>query len=48
MGYVPIGVEIVTQYFPILPDSFSWTSTVTIAMHCDKYAVTYLPIDYRE
>jgi len=36
------------QYFPILPDQFSWTTTITLAMHCDKYAVSYLPIDYRE
>jgi len=40
--------EVVTQYFAILPDAFSWTSTITIAMHCDKYAVTYVPIDYRQ
>lgn len=39
--------DIVMQYFPILPDQFSWTTTITIAMHSDKYAVTYLPIDYR-
>ena len=39
--------EIALQYFPILPDQFSWTSTITLAMHCDKYAVRYLPIDYR-
>lgn len=36
------------QYFAILPDQFSWTTTITLAMHCDKYAVAYLPIDYRE
>src|SRR5579863_8762807 len=39
--------DIVMQYFPILPDQFSWTTTITLAMHCDKYAVAYLPIDYR-
>lgn len=39
---------VVMQYFPILPDQFSWTTTITLAMHCDKYAVSYLPIDYRE
>jgi hypothetical protein len=36
----------VMQYVPILPDQFSWTTTITLAMHCDKYAVSYLPIDY--
>ncbi len=34
------------QYFPILPDQFSFTTTITLAMLCDKYAVSYLPIDY--
>ncbi|MBI4516678.1 MAG: glycosyltransferase family 2 protein [Deltaproteobacteria bacterium] len=40
--------EVVMQYFPMLPDQFSWTTTITLAMHCDKYAVSYLPIDYRQ
>lgn len=39
--------DVVAQYFPILPDQFSFTTTITLAMHCDKYAVVYLPIDYR-
>lgn len=39
--------NVVMQYFPILPDQFSWTTTITLAMHCDKYAVSYLPINYR-
>ena len=39
--------EVAIQYFSILPDQFSWTTTITLAMHCDKYAVAYLPIDYR-
>lgn len=39
--------EVAMQYFAILPDQFSWTTTITLAMHCDKYAVVYLPIDYR-
>jgi glycosyltransferase involved in cell wall biosynthesis len=34
------------QYFTILPDQFSFTTTITLAMLCDKYAVSYLPIDY--
>ena len=40
--------DVVVQYFPILPDQFSWTTTITLAMHCDKYAVKYVPIDYLE
>jgi glycosyltransferase involved in cell wall biosynthesis len=39
--------DLAMQYFPILPDQFSWTTTITLAMHCDKYAVAYMPIDYR-
>lgn len=39
--------DVVMQYFPILPDQFSWTTTITLAMHCDKYAVKYVSIDYR-
>jgi glycosyltransferase involved in cell wall biosynthesis len=35
------------QYFHILPDQFSFTTTITMAMLCDKYAVTYVPIDYQ-
>jgi glycosyltransferase involved in cell wall biosynthesis len=40
--------DVVMQYFPLLPDQFSWTTTITLAMHCDKYAVSYLPINYRQ
>jgi glycosyltransferase involved in cell wall biosynthesis len=40
--------DVATQYFPILPNQFSFTTTITLAMHCDNYAVTYLPIDYRK
>ena len=39
--------DVALQYFHLLPDQFSWTTTITLAMHCDKYAVCYLPIDYR-
>jgi hypothetical protein len=34
------------QYFPILPDQFSFTTTITLSMLCDKYAVEFLPINY--
>ncbi len=40
--------DVVMQYFPILPDQFSWTTTITMALHSDKYAVVYQPIDYRQ
>jgi glycosyltransferase involved in cell wall biosynthesis len=38
--------EIARQYFHILSDQFSFTTTITMAMMCDKYAVKYLPINY--
>ncbi len=40
--------DVVRQYFPLLPDQFSFTTTITLAMHCDKYAVSYVPINYRQ
>jgi glycosyltransferase involved in cell wall biosynthesis len=40
--------DIAMQYIPILPNQFSFTTTITLAMHCDNYAVTYIPIDYRK
>jgi glycosyltransferase involved in cell wall biosynthesis len=39
--------DMVSQYFPILPNQFSFTTTITLAMLCDRSAVTYLAIDYR-
>jgi glycosyltransferase involved in cell wall biosynthesis len=38
--------DVVMQYFPILPNQFSFTTTITLAMHCDRYAISYLPINY--
>jgi len=40
--------EVAVQYFAILSDQFSFTTTITLALLCDKYAVTYIPIDYRK
>ena len=39
--------ECIRQYFPILPNSFSFTSTVTLAYMADEYYVQYIPISYR-
>jgi glycosyltransferase involved in cell wall biosynthesis len=38
--------DIARQYFAVLPDQFSFTTTITLAMHCDNYAVRYVPVDY--
>jgi glycosyltransferase involved in cell wall biosynthesis len=40
--------DVAVQYFAILSDQFSFTTTITLALLCDNYAVTYIPIDYRK
>jgi len=36
----------VERFFNILPDGFSFTSTITLAMLTNGYAVSYIPINY--
>jgi glycosyltransferase involved in cell wall biosynthesis len=38
--------SVILQYLHVLPDQFSFTTTITMAMLCDRYAVHYIPIDY--
>lgn len=38
--------ECVKQYFPILSNKFSFTTTVTLALLANAYRVIYHPIDY--
>lgn len=38
--------ECVRQYFPILSNRFSFTTTMTLALLADDYRVVYHPIDY--
>jgi glycosyltransferase involved in cell wall biosynthesis len=38
--------SLVQQYLNILPDKFSFTTTITVAMLCDDYQIKYVPIDY--
>jgi len=38
--------SIVEKYLHILPDSFSFTTTITIAFLMGDYTVKYVPIDY--
>jgi glycosyltransferase involved in cell wall biosynthesis len=40
--------DVAIQYFAILSDQFSFTTTITLATLCDKYSVVYTPIDYRK
>ena len=36
------------HFFPLLPEGFSFTSTITLAMHVIGMRVAYLPINYRK
>jgi glycosyltransferase involved in cell wall biosynthesis len=36
------------QYFKILPNGFSFTTTITLAMLADSYRVVFHPIDYHK
>ena len=38
--------DIVNQYFHLLPDGFSFTTTITLAMASDAYQIEYVPINY--
>jgi hypothetical protein len=38
--------DCVKQYFPILSNRFSFTTTLTLALLADEYRVVYHPIDY--
>ena len=38
--------DIIEKYFHLLPDGFSFTTTITLAMASDAYQIEYVPIDY--
>lgn len=38
--------SVALKYFKILPSGFSFTTTITLAMHCNGYAIKYIPINY--
>lgn len=40
--------QIFDQFFKILPDGFSLTTTITVAMMRNRYSVAFVPIDYAE
>ena len=37
---------VVRRFFSLLPDGFSFTTTITLGMLVNGYAVEYLPVDY--
>lgn len=45
-GFRIFRKDIADKYFKILPDGFSFTTTITLAMLCNGYNVNYIPIDY--
>lgn len=40
--------EVVRKFYNILPNGFSFTTTITLAMFSAGYRVTYVPIDYNK
>lgn len=38
--------SVVEKYLPILPDSFSFTASITLAMLLDNHKIKYVPIGY--
>lgn len=38
--------DLVEAYLHLLPDGFSFTTTITLASVCDHHDVTFVPIDY--
>ena len=45
-GFRVMRKGVVKRFTHILPDSFSFTTTITLAMLSDGYKVKYVPIDY--
>ncbi len=45
-GFRVMRKGVVKRFIHILPDSFSFTTTITLAMLSDGYQVKYIPIDY--
>ena len=39
--------EVLERFFNILPDGFSFTTTITVAMLTNRYDVRYVPISYQ-
>jgi glycosyltransferase involved in cell wall biosynthesis len=45
-GFRGVWIDHLRDVWPMLPDAFSFTSTLTIAMHIQKRNVQYIPISY--
>lgn len=40
--------DVVMKFFGILPDGFSFTTTITLGMHSSHYSIHYMPINYHQ
>ncbi len=38
--------DVAMRFFQLYPSGFSFTTTITLAMHCNGYDVKYIPIEY--
>ncbi len=47
-GLRAVRRSVVERFMPLLPDGFSFTTTITLVMLTNGYPVRYLPIDYRK
>ncbi len=45
-GFRVMKKEVVERFIKILPEGFSFTTTITLAMLTNGYSVKYMPIDY--
>lgn len=43
-----IKKDAVNKYLNILPNGFSFTTTITLALHCNNYDICYVPINYHD
>lgn len=46
-GFRIFRKDFAIRYFPILPDGFSFTTTITLAALVDGYRVSYVPVEVR-
>ncbi len=47
-GFRIMKKEIIEKYLHILPNGFSFTTTITLAMITNNYSVSYVPINYHK
>ena len=45
-GFRAFKKDLAVSYFHLLPNQFSFTTTITLSMLADSHTITYVPIDY--